>query len=476
MEEDKNIRRCDGSGRKDKILDKTIKVLLIENNQLDVQSIQEMLTKEKNIQFELECVDCLSKGLKRLVKGGIDVVLLDLCLPENKGLSIFGKVHNQAPQVAIVVQTVLADESTAVKALQKGAQDYLIKGSVNRDLLVRSLRHSIERKHTENALRESEKKFRKISENILEWVWEIDTNGKYTYSSSIVKKIVGYKPEEIIKKHFYDLFHPDELEEMKKEAFKVLSKKQSFKGFISRNMHKNGKIVWLSTSGWPILDEKGSLIGFKGVNIDITKRKQVEEKIRQSDKKLQRTLKGVIHIIASTIKTRDFYLTAHQQRVTKLACAIAKELGLSKEKINGIHMAGIIHDLGKIGIPNEILTKNSRLTKSEFNIIKCHSIIGYRILKTIEFPWPVAQIVLQHHERINGSGYPQRLSGRNILIEAKILAVADVVEAMSSHRPYRPPLGIDKALEEIFKNKGILYDPEVVDACIKLFREKEFKF
>lgn len=458
------------------MLDKTIEVLLIENNQLDAQVIQEMLAQEKSIQFELESVDCLSRGLKRLKKGGIDVVLLDLCLPENKGLNMFSKVHTQAPQVAIVVQTILADKSTAVKALQKGAQDYLIKDSLNSDLLVRSLRHSIERKYAEETLRESEKKFRKVSENILEWIWEIDTNGKYTYSSSIVKKILGYKPKEIIKKHFYDLFPPDGRKEMEKAAFKVLSKKQSFKGFISRNIHKNGKIVWLSTSGWPILDKKGSLIGFKGVNIDITKRKQVEEKIRQSDKKLQRTSKGVIHMLASTIKTRDFYLAAHQQRVTNLACAIAKELGFSKEKINGIHMAGIIHDLGKIGIPNEILTKNSRLTKSEFNIIKCHSRIGYRILKTIEFPWPVAQVVLQHHERINGSGYPQGLSGKNILIEAKILAVADVVEAISSHRPYRPPLGIDKALEEISKNKGILYDPEVVDACIKLFKEKRFKF
>jgi len=458
------------------MLKKSVTVLLIENNQLDARLIQEMLAQEKSIQFKLECVDRLSIGLKRLVKGGIDVILLDLGPSESKGLSTVRKIHTQAPQVAIVVQSILADESTAVKALQKGAQDYLIKDSLNSDLLLRSLRYSIERKYAEEALRESEKKFRKISENILEWIWEIDTNEKYTYSSSIVEKILGYKPGEILKKHFYNLFPPDERKEMKRAVFKLLSKKQPFKRFISRNIHKNGKIVWLSTRGWPILDEKGSLTGFKGVSIDITKRKQVEEKIRQSDKKLQRTLKGVIHIIALTIKTRDFYLAFHQRRVANLACAIAKELGFSKEKINGIHMAGIIHDLGKIGIPNEILTKNSRLTKSEFNIIKCHSRIGYRILKTIEFPWPVAQIVLQHHERINGSGYPQGLSGKNILIEAKILAVADVVEAMSSHRPYRPALGIDKALEEISQNRGILYDPEVVDACIKRFKEKGFEF
>jgi len=289
---------------------------------------------------------------------------------------MFSKIHTQAPQVAIVVQTILADESTAVKALQKGAQDYLIKDSLNSDLLVRSLRYSIERKHTENALRESEKKFREISENIPEWILEINT---------------------------------------------------------------------------------------------------LKKKVKQSDKKLHRTSKGIIHILELAIKARDYYLTDHR-RVTNLACTIAKELSLAREQINGIRMAGSIHDLGKIGVPTEILSKNSRLKKSEFNIVKYHPKIGYRILKHIEFPWPVAQIIFQHHERINGSGYPQGLSGKKILIEAKILAVADVVEAISSHRPYRPPLGIDKALEEIFKNKGILYDPEAVDACIKLFREKEFKF
>ena len=370
-------RKDNNDRKKDKMLKKSVTVLLIENNQLDARLIQEMLAQEKSIQFKLECVDRLSIGLKRLVKGGIDVILLDLGPSESKGLSTVRKIHTQAPQVAIVVQSILADESTAVKAIQKGAQDYLIKDSLNSDLLLRSLRYSIERKYAEEALRESEKKFKRVSENIPKWILKIKT---------------------------------------------------------------------------------------------------LEEKIRQSDKKLQRTLKGIIRIIALTIKTRDFYLAVHQRRVTNLTCAIAKELGFSKEQTNGIHMAAIIHDLGKIGIPNEILTKNGRLTKSEFNIIKCHSRVGYNILKTIEFPWPIAQIVFQHHERINGSGYPQGLSGKNILIEAKILAVADVVEAMSSHRPYRPALGIDKALEEISKNKGILYDPEVVDACIKLFKEKGFKF
>ena len=203
---------------------------------------------------------------------------------------------------------------------------------------------------------------------------------------------------------------------------------------------------------------------------------ELEEERKRAKQKLQKTLEETIYALASAIEMRDPYTAGHQKRVTKLACAIAKEMGLSKEQIEGIRMAGLIHDIGKISIPSEILTKPGKLNDLEYSLIKTHPQAGYNILKGIEFPWPVAQIVLQHHERMDGSGYPQGLCGKDILLEAGILAVADVVEAMSSHRPYRPAYGIDKALEEISKNKGILYDPEVVNACLRLFNQKGFKF
>jgi HD-GYP domain-containing protein (c-di-GMP phosphodiesterase class II) len=173
---------------------------------------------------------------------------------------------------------------------------------------------------------------------------------------------------------------------------------------------------------------------------------------------------------------RDPYTSGHQQRVSDLARTIATDMGLSKEKIEAIRVAGTIHDLGKISIPNDILTNPSCLTNDEFGIIKTHSQVGYDVLKAVDLPGSVDQIVLQHHERMDGSGYPSGLKGKDILIEARILAVADVVEAMASHRPYRPAPGIDSALREISKNKGILYDPEVVDTCLKLFTEKGFSF
>jgi len=208
---------------------------------------------------------------------------------------------------------------------------------------------------------------------------------------------------------------------------------------------------------------------------DITKRKQAERGIKQGYKKLQKTMEGTINIMAKIVETRDPYTAGHQQRVSKLATSMAQEMILSQDKIEGIRITALIYDIGKMSIPAEILSKPSKLNELEFDLIKNHSQKGYEILKTIDFPWPVAEIVLQHHEKINGSGYPRGLQGDEIFLEAKIICIADVIEAMSSHRPYRPALGIDVALDEIIQNKGILYDPEVVDACVKLFREKGFK-
>ncbi len=203
---------------------------------------------------------------------------------------------------------------------------------------------------------------------------------------------------------------------------------------------------------------------------------ELEHMVEERTEKLRKALNGIVHAMALTVEMRDPYTAGHQYRVTKLALAIAGQDGLSEEKMEGLRMAGMIHDLGKMAVPAEILSKPGKINDNEFAIIKSHPQVGYNILKGIEFPWPVAKMVLQHHERINGSGYPQGLTLDDILPEARILAVADVVEAMSSHRPYRPALGTNKALDEISKNRGVLYDPDVVDACLRLFREKHFEF
>ncbi|MCD6296534.1 MAG: HD domain-containing protein [Deltaproteobacteria bacterium] len=200
------------------------------------------------------------------------------------------------------------------------------------------------------------------------------------------------------------------------------------------------------------------------------------EKLKKAINNLQKARDGIIEAMGLTVETRDPYTAGHQRRVAEIARAIAMEMGLPMHQVEGIHMAGLIHDIGKIAVPAEILSKPGKITECEFGIIKSHPEIGRDILKKIDFPWPISQIVYQHHERMDGSGYPQGLSGNDIFLEARIMAVADVVEAMASHRPYRPALGIDKALDEISKNRKVLYDPEVADACLRLFKEKEFKF
>ncbi len=201
-----------------------------------------------------------------------------------------------------------------------------------------------------------------------------------------------------------------------------------------------------------------------------------EGEAKKSLDKLQKAFGAIIQVLEKTVEIRDPYTAGHQRRVADLAGHIAEEMGLSADRIDGIRITGIIHDIGKIHIPAEILSKPKALTSIEFSLIKTHPQVGADILEAIEFPWPVEKIVLQHHERVDGSGYPHGLFKKDILLESRIIGVADVVEAMASHRPYRPALGIDKALKEISDNRSILYDKDVVDVCLKLFKEKKYQF
>ncbi|MHC4321463.1 MAG: HD domain-containing phosphohydrolase, partial [Planctomycetota bacterium] len=206
------------------------------------------------------------------------------------------------------------------------------------------------------------------------------------------------------------------------------------------------------------------------------RRKIGETVVKQSLEKLKMTVDGIIDALALTVEQRDPYTAGHQKRVSKLACAIAGKMGMPKDQVDGLRTAGVLHEIGKRHIPAEILSRPGKLTDDELNIVKTHAQVSYDILKGIEFPWPVADIVHQHHEHMDGSGYPLGLTDGDILVEAKILCVSDVVEAMASHRPYRPALGMDKALEKIASGKGVCYDSDVVDACVKVVKEKGFQF
>jgi PAS domain S-box-containing protein len=236
-------------------------------------------------------------------------------------------------------------------------------------------------------------------------------------------------------------------------------------------------VGWADVHTFPWVSKtSGKMKGVIKYIRDMTYRVEAEQTVAESLKNLKKALNGTVKALSNTLESKDPYTASHQRRVVQLACALAQELGESPDYIEGIRVMGFLHDLGKIAVPGEILSKPSRLSEYEFNLIKVHPQAGYDILKGIDFPWPVALAVLQHHERLDGSGYPHGLSSHDIIPEAKILAVADVVEAMASHRPYRPALGIDQAMAEISRHQGVLYDPAVVQTCLRLFSENRFSF
>jgi putative nucleotidyltransferase with HDIG domain len=221
--------------------------------------------------------------------------------------------------------------------------------------------------------------------------------------------------------------------------------------------------------------ENGKPNGAVLVVRDITQQVEYDRRIQESMDTLTRAMYGTIEAITKTVETRDPYTAGHQKKVANIAKEIARDMGLSRDVIESVNLAGQIHDLGKIAIPSEILNKPGRINEIEFALIKTHSEMGYEIMKNIDFPWPIADIVLQHHEKIDGNGYPRGLKGDEILIQARIIAVADVLEAMASHRPYRAALGLDAAFDELKKNSGTHFDPEVVASCIRIFKEKNFE-
>ena len=305
-----------------------------------------------------------------------------------------------------------------------------------------------------------------------------ETGGAKEFVSANIFNMLGYPAEDFIndKEKFNSLIHPDDNEFIKQKYSEWdNSGKEGLLTSWFRVRRADGEYIWIEDRMLEITD-KNNVKYHAGVNIDITNLKNAEEQLKESYSTLQRILEETVEGLVHAVEIRDPYTAGHQRRVADLASAIATDMGFPEDKINGLKLAALVHDIGKINIPAEILSKPGKLTLPEFNLIKMHPQTGYDILKSIEFPWPIAEIVLQHQERYDGSAYPNGLSGKEIHIKARIIAVADAIEAMSSHRPYRPSLGIDFALEEIEKNRNILYDPEVTDICLTLFREKGYKF
>jgi len=340
---------------------------------------------------------------------------------------------------------------------------------------IASLTDITERKQAEENVKNAKDELQMIMDSVPAIIFYKDTEGRIIRANKTLANSLKMPVKDIVGKTTEELFPKEQAENMRKDDKEVIISGKPKRNIIEPYDTPEGT-RWAITDKMTYRDKKGKITGVIDLSKDITLQRKSEEELQQSYQKLKKTMDAAIDTMSRIIEAKDPYTSGHQHRVCQLAVPLARELGLPEDKIEGIRIASLIHDIGKIGLPAEILSKPTKLTDIEFSLIKGHSQIGYNILKSIDFSYPIAQIVLQHHERLNGSGYPNNLKGDEIILEAKIIGVADVVEAISSFRPYRPALGTDKALEEITQNRGILYDPEVVDMCLKLFKEKGFKF
>ncbi len=332
-----------------------------------------------------------------------------------------------------------------------------------------------ERFRTETALRDSEELYRRLVASIPDLIIRTDLSGNVLFANEVANRMHGDAgPEGLVGLNVFDFVAPEDREKAVFASRRMFDKKIGPQeiGLV----FKSGGTIPFEIDGAILRDAEGDPYSIVYLCRNITERKRAETDLREGLTKLRSTLKASIDSLSSAIEMRDPYTAGHQERTTRLARAIACEMGLPEESVEAIEIAGVIHDIGKLYVPAEILSKPTKLTDLEYALIKMHAQAGFTILSKIDFPWPIARIVHEHHELVNGSGYPQGLAGKDILLEARILCVADVVEAMSSHRPYRPALGVGAALEEISLKRGILYDREVVDACLRLFRDKQFKF
>jgi PAS domain S-box-containing protein/putative nucleotidyltransferase with HDIG domain len=377
---------------------------------------------------------------------------------------------NDAPWSALTIYApeVNAFDSDEVVLLEELAQD------VRYGIISQRARKAHQR--AESALRESEEKFRGLFETSPDVVGQVDLDLNFLMVSHKAEPLFGYeRATQLIGTRFLDLVDPADHPRVLKSTRKLLETGTLLNAEYTF-VRKDGTRFPGELSAVLTVDAAGTPKAFTGTIRDITARKKAEESLKESYEKLRASLEGTVTALSAVVESKDPYTAGHQRRVTHLACAIAREMELSQDQIEGIRVMGYLHDIGKIAVPAEILSRPGKINEFEFNLIKQHPMSGFDILKQIVFPWPVAQAVAQHHERLDGSGYPAGITDKEIILEARLLAVADVVEAMASHRPYRPAVGIEQALAEIFQHKGTHYDPEVVEACIRLFREKDYEF
>lgn len=438
------------------------KILIIEDSKLVALELKHTLQPLGYMIMEI-----LSSGedcLHYLKNHQPDLILMDIILAgEMDGIETCIELK-KSYDIPVIYLSSISDQKTFERATQTDPYGYLIK-PVKKEELAITLAVALHKYQAEKKIKQRESYLSGILKSIGDAVIVTDNNSRITFMNPIAEAITGWKQEVAYNRSINDIFKPltNYISHITTNPITMSAENNDLLWMVKQSMtiEKDNIKRNVEHSVTPITDNSDNILGSIIVFRDITDKQLIE---------------GMVNAMAMTVDMKDPFTSGHQKRVAVLAREIALTIGLSVDQIEGVYIGGLIHDIGKISIPSEILTKPRTLDPLEFNIVKSHPDIGYEILNTIPFPWPVPDMAKQHHERIDGSGYPEGRIRDEIILEAKITAVADVVEAMTFHRPYRPALGIESALEEINNFKGILYDKEVVKACQYLFKDRKFAF
>ncbi len=453
------------------------RVLVVEDEGIVARDIQNMLI---GLDYNVVAVSRTSKdAISQARAKKPAIVLMDIMLQgTHAGIEAADAIYKKL-NIPVIYLTSYTNEATLELAKKTTPYGYLLKPFEERELLT-SIEIALYKFAMEKELKKRERWLFTILESIADAVIATDDKKDITFMNPMAENLTGWKQSTLLGRPLGSIFRAGD-EKVRAEISRFFEKdfrrsnKNGFAGEVILNS-KAGMKIPVEFRITPIQEKKKQISGIVLAFSDISRRKKAEESLRKSWEKQKKAMQGMVQALGVAIEKRDPYTAGHQRRVTKLALAIAGRLSFPEERMEGLRMAGELHDIGKIHVPAEILSKPGKISEVEFSIIKSHPQMGYDILKSIDFPWPVHEFVYQHHERMNGSGYPLGLKGEKIHLEARILAVSDVIEAMASHRPYRPALSLEQALDEIEKNRGILYDPKVVDACLAVFKEEHFTF
>lgn len=452
-----------------------IHILLVEDEDPHAELIQRAF-EDQGAEFQIYRVRSLVEAREHRQANEPKLIIADWRLPDGESLELLPN-HRDPLATPIILMTSYGNERIAVEALKSGALDYVVKSPESMLDMPHLARKALDqwkaradRIHMQEALSESEAHFRLLAENASDMITRLNSIGQMFYISPACKTILGYKPEEMVGGKIFDLIHPEDQSQIK-ALFKLTPGDAPYT-FAYRAKHKDGYYVWLETSARAILDHNTKKVTeIQAASRDITDRKQAEEALQLAHDQLRDAYERTIEGWVRALDLRDRETEGHTQRVTDITIKVAKQLGFSEEELSHIKRGALLHDMGKIAIPDEILQKPGPLNETEWERMRQHPMYAFEMLSPIAYLNPALDIPFYHHERWNGSGYPHGLKGEQIPLSARLFAIVDVWDALRSDRPYRKAIPREQVIEYLSENANILFDPKLVDLFLKFVEE-----